>query len=184
MSAGEVLELLQTQKGYQKADLPSVRTMRDILNRMNYRLKRIRKAKPLKKTPQTDAIFANVKAVKAQMKAASVTSVKAETQPVVKVEVQTPPTPVEVQPVAEVQTPPTPVEVQPVVEVQTPPTPVEVQPVAEVQTPPTPATTEVKPVDAEEITASQTLEISMDTKAKVNEGDYARGGKNPDRLRR
>jgi len=191
-----------------------VRTMRDILNRMNYRLKRIRKAKPLKKTPQTDAIFANVKAVKAQMKAASVTSVKAETQPVVKVEVQTPPTPVEVQPVAEVQTPPTPVEVQPVVEVQTPPTPVEVQPVvevqtpptpievqpvvevqtpptpvevqpvAEVQTPPTPATTEVKPVDAEEITASQTLEISMDTKAKVNEGDYARGGKNPDRLRR
>jgi hypothetical protein len=84
----------------------------------------------------------------------------------------------------EVQTPPTPVEVQPVVEVQTPPTPVEVQPVGEVQTPPTPATTEVKPVDAEEITASQTLEISMDTKAKVNEGDYARGGKNPDRLRR
>jgi len=25
-----------------------------------------------------------------------------------------------------------------------------------------------------------TLEIAMDTKAKVNEGDYARGGKNPD----
>ena len=25
-----------------------------------------------------------------------------------------------------------------------------------------------------------TLEISMDTKAKVSEGDYARGGKNPD----
>ncbi len=173
MSAGEVLELLQTQKGYQKADLPSVRTMRDILNRMNYRLKRIRKAKPLKKTPQTDAIFANVKAVKAQMKAASVTSVRAEVQPVVKVEVQTPPTPVEVQPVVKVEA-----------EVQIPPTPVEVQPVVEVQTPPTPATTEVKPVDTEVITASQTLEISMDTKAKVNEGDYARGGKNPDRLRR
>ena len=171
MSAGEVLELLQTQKGYQKADLPSVRTMRDILNRMNYRLKRIRKAKPLKKTPQTDAIFANVKGVKAEMKAASVTSVKAEVQPVVKVE-------------AEVQIPPTPTEVQPVVEVRTPPTPTEVQPVAEVQTPPTPATPEVKPVETDVITASQTLEISMDTKAKVNEGDYARGGKNPDRLRR
>ena len=27
-----------------------------------------------------------------------------------------------------------------------------------------------------------TLEMSADTKAKVNEGDYARGGKNPDRL--
>jgi Rhodopirellula transposase DDE domain len=27
----------------------------------------------------------------------------------------------------------------------------------------------------------ETLEISMDTKAKVGFGDYARGGKNPDR---
>ena len=27
----------------------------------------------------------------------------------------------------------------------------------------------------------ETLEISIDTKAKVNEGDYARGGKKPDR---
>jgi hypothetical protein len=34
--------------------------MRNILNRMNYRLKRIRKGKPLKKTEDTDAIFANV----------------------------------------------------------------------------------------------------------------------------
>ena len=40
--------------------------MRDILNRMNYRLKRIRKGKPLKKTQETDAIFANVKAVREQ----------------------------------------------------------------------------------------------------------------------
>ena len=49
-------------KGYPEADLPSERTMRDILNRMNYRLKRIQKGKPLKKTEETDAIFANVKA--------------------------------------------------------------------------------------------------------------------------
>ena len=95
-SASDVLEALQ-KKGYAKENLPSERTMRDILNRMNYRLKRIRKGKPLKKTPQTNAIFANVKAVKE----------------------------------------------------------------------------EIKPPD--------TLEISIDTKAKVNEGDYARGGKNPDR---
>jgi transposase len=100
LSATDVLEALQTKKGYAKTDLPSERTMRDMLNRMNYRLKRIRKGKPLKKTPQTNAIFANVKAVK----------------------------------------------------------------------------DEVKPPD--------TLEISVDTKAKVNEGDYARGGKNPDRRRR
>ena len=96
-SAADVLEALRTRQGYAADDLPSERTMRDILNRMNYRLKRIQKGKPLKKTAATDAIFANVKAVK-----------------------------------------------------------------AEVAHDPT------------------TLEISMDTKAKVNEGDYARGGKNPD----
>ena len=95
-SASDVLEALQ-KKGYAKENLPSERTMRDILNRLNYRLKRIRKGKPLKKTPECNAIFANVKAVK------------------------------------------------------------------------------------EEIKAPDTLEISVDTKAKVNEGDYARGGKNQDR---
>jgi hypothetical protein len=96
LSAAEVLEALQ-QKGYAQENLPSQRTMRDILNRMNYRLKRIRKGKPLKKTPLTNAIFANVQAVKSEIK------------------------------------------------------------------------------------GPDTLELSMDTKAKVNEGDYARGGKNPDR---
>ena len=96
LSAAEVLEALLA-KGYAKEKLPSERTMRDILNRMNYRLKRIQKGRPLKKTAQTDAVFANVKAVK------------------------------------------------------------------------------------EEAKGPETLEISVDTKAKVNEGDYARGGKNPDR---
>lgn len=96
-SAAEVLEALQARKGYAADDLPSVRTMRDILNRLGYRLKRIQKGKPLKKTAQTNAIFDNVKAVRAEMK-----------------------------------------------------------------------------------DDPATLEISMDTKAKVNEGDYARGGKNPD----
>jgi transposase len=96
-SAAEVLEALQSRKGYAADDLPSVRTMRDILNRLGYRLKRIQKGKPLKKTVQTDAIFDNVKAVHEEMK-----------------------------------------------------------------------------------DDPGTLEISMDTKAKVNEGDYARGGKNPD----
>lgn len=95
-SAAEALKALRTQKGYAAADLPSERTMRDILNRMGYRLKRIQKGKPLKKTAETDAIFDNVKAVRKEMKS-----------------------------------------------------------------------------------DPSTLEISMDTKAKVNEGDYARGGKNP-----
>ena len=51
-------------RGYTDEELPSERTMRDILNRMNYRLKRLRKGKPLKKTPETDAIFANVERVR------------------------------------------------------------------------------------------------------------------------
>lgn len=98
LSAEEMLTALQTKKGYAKEGLPSVRTMRDIMNRLGYRLKRIQKAKPLKKTKQTDAIFANVQAVRKEVKG-----------------------------------------------------------------------------------DPETLEISVDTKAKVNEGDYARGGKNPDR---
>ena len=99
LSAAEVRQALRAQKGYADQDLPSERTMRDILNRLNYRLKRIHKAKPLKKTQQTDAIFANVAAARQE----------ASHDP-------------------------------------------------------------------------ETLEISVDTKAKVNEGDYSRGGKNPDRL--
>lgn len=63
LSAAEVLAALRDQKQYPADDLPSERTMRDILNRMNYRLKRIQKGKPLKKTKDTDAIFANVRAV-------------------------------------------------------------------------------------------------------------------------
>jgi hypothetical protein len=101
LSAAEVLQALKRQKGYTDQELPSERTMRDILNRMNYRLKRIQKAKPVKKTQQTDAIFANVAAAREEVK-----------------------------------------------------------------------------------DDPETLELSVDTKAKVNEGDYARGGKNPDRLGR
>ena len=100
LSAAEVLEALQSEKGHDAKDLPKVRSMRQILNRMNYRLKRIQKAKPLKKTKDTDAVFANVAAARAASAG-------------------------------------------------------------------DPAT----------------LEISIDTKAKVHEGDYSRGGKKPDRLR-
>jgi hypothetical protein len=63
LSAAEVRAALQ-DKGYSEDELPSERTLRDILNRMNYRLKRIQKGRPLKKTEHTDAIFDNVKAVR------------------------------------------------------------------------------------------------------------------------
>jgi len=100
LSAAEVRAALIAE-GHAEEHLPSERTMRDILNRMNYRLKRIKKGKPLKKTKETDAIFANVRAVQEQVR-----------------------------------------------------------------------------------DEPETLEISMDTKAKVALGDYVRGGKNPDGLRR
>src|SRR3954464_8363889 len=67
LSAAEVRAAL-IEKGYPQGKLPSERTMRDILNRMNYRLKRVQKGKPLKKTEQTDAIFANVKAMREQVR--------------------------------------------------------------------------------------------------------------------
>jgi hypothetical protein len=100
LSAAEVRQAL-IARGYPEAALPAERTMRAILNRMNYRLKRIRKGKPLKKTKDTDAIFANVVAVRDEVR-----------------------------------------------------------------------------------DDPETLEISADTKAKVALGEYVRGGKNPDRLRR
>src|SRR5512147_162086 len=67
LSAAEVLRAL-IDRGYPREHLPSERTTRDILNRMNYRLKRITKGKPLKKAEQTDAIFANVQAVQQQVR--------------------------------------------------------------------------------------------------------------------
>lgn len=67
LSAGEVRQEL-LEKGYSDEELPSERTLRDILNRMNYRLKRIQKGKPLKKTKDTDAIFDNVHAVHEEAK--------------------------------------------------------------------------------------------------------------------
>ena len=65
LSAAEVREAL-IATGHPSEKLPSERTLRDILNRMNYRLKRIQKGKPLRKTKETDAIFANVKEVQQQ----------------------------------------------------------------------------------------------------------------------
>ena len=66
LSAAEVVQALKDRSGYADDRLPCERTMRDILNRLGYRLKRIQKAKPLKKTKDTDAIFANVAAARAQ----------------------------------------------------------------------------------------------------------------------
>lgn len=49
--------------GCSKEELPSARSMRDILNRMGFRLRRVVKAKPLKKVPLTNDIFSNISQV-------------------------------------------------------------------------------------------------------------------------
>jgi len=69
LSAAEVRKALIEEKGYREKDVPAERTLRNILNRMNYRLKRIQKGRPLRKTKETDAIFENVAAVKAASRA-------------------------------------------------------------------------------------------------------------------
>jgi hypothetical protein len=71
-SAAEVRSALSNM-GYTEDRLPSERTLRDILNRMNYRLKRIQKGKPLKKTENTTPIFENLNAARNEAKAESTT---------------------------------------------------------------------------------------------------------------
>ena len=56
-AAGEALRA----RGISEAQLPSPSTMAEVLNRMGYRLRQVIKAKPRKKIPETDAIFANLK---------------------------------------------------------------------------------------------------------------------------
>ncbi len=54
---------LRTQFGYGEAELPCVRTLRNKLNGLGYRLRKVRKCRPLKKIAQTDAIFDEVHSI-------------------------------------------------------------------------------------------------------------------------
>jgi DDE family transposase len=49
------------QQGIEEAELPAPSTMALILNRLGFRLRNVVKSKPLKKIPETPAIFDNVK---------------------------------------------------------------------------------------------------------------------------
>lgn len=57
---------LMADKGWKSDDLPCEKTIGNILNRLGYKLRRVQKAKPLKKIKETDAIFKHVKAVNKQ----------------------------------------------------------------------------------------------------------------------
>ena len=59
LTAAEALKQLPAQ-GFSEDPLPSASAMAEILNRMGYRLRKVVKAKPQKKIPETDAIFDNI----------------------------------------------------------------------------------------------------------------------------
>lgn len=60
MTAAAMRTALIEQKGWTDEELPHVNTMGEILNRLGFKLRRVQKAKPLKKVRETDAIFENV----------------------------------------------------------------------------------------------------------------------------
>lgn len=60
MTATAMRQALIEQKGWRDEELPHVNTIGEILNRLGFRLRRVQKAKPLKKVRETDAIFENV----------------------------------------------------------------------------------------------------------------------------
>jgi hypothetical protein len=61
MTAKAMRKALIDQKGWTDEELPHQNTIGEIMNRLGYKLRRVQKTKPLKKVPQTDAIFANVR---------------------------------------------------------------------------------------------------------------------------
>lgn len=60
ISARAVRKALIQEKGYAEKDLPSRQTIGNVLNRLGYRLRKTQKIKPIKKIPETDAIFEHV----------------------------------------------------------------------------------------------------------------------------
>lgn len=58
-TAEQVKNDLITQKGYQEQDF-CIGTINNLLNRLNYTLKKVRKTLPLKRLASTDAIFENI----------------------------------------------------------------------------------------------------------------------------
>lgn len=61
MTAKAMRQALIETKGWSDEELPCENTIGTILNRLGYRLRRVQKAKPVKKVRETDAIFENVR---------------------------------------------------------------------------------------------------------------------------
>ena len=65
----EVRSQLIKQKSYDEKELPTNQTLRNKINKLGFKLKKVRKVKPLKKIEQTDRIFENLKKVHDENKA-------------------------------------------------------------------------------------------------------------------
>jgi len=61
ITAKAMRQALIDEKGWFDEELPCKNTIGNIMNRLGYRLRRVQKAKPIKKVRETDAIFENVK---------------------------------------------------------------------------------------------------------------------------
>jgi hypothetical protein len=61
ITAKAMRKALINEKGWKDEDLPSVNTIGNIMNRLGFRLRRVQKARPIKRIPETDKIFENVK---------------------------------------------------------------------------------------------------------------------------
>ena len=60
LTAGEARRRLIEEKGYAPADVPSERSLRRKLSALGFKPRRVAKSKPLRKVPETDAIFETV----------------------------------------------------------------------------------------------------------------------------
>jgi len=63
ITAKAMREALITDKGWTDQSLPCEKTISNLLNRLGYCLRRVQKAKPIKKIKETDAIFAHLNKV-------------------------------------------------------------------------------------------------------------------------
>jgi hypothetical protein len=68
LTVKEVRNQLIAQKQYKDEELPTNATLNTKINELGYKLKKVRKVKPLKKIEQTDAIFQNLKKVHSENK--------------------------------------------------------------------------------------------------------------------
>ena len=86
LTAKEVRRRLIKERGYALSEVPSIRTVARKLTAMGFRPQRVRKCQPLKKVPQTDAIFERLYRENAEADAApGVLRLSADCKAVVKV---------------------------------------------------------------------------------------------------